>query len=321
MEKHEHIKLRTIFMGTSPLAETALKRLIEEQYNLVGVFTKADKKVGRKQELRPTPVKKLAEANNIPVFEPRRFSEEAVSGLRELKPDLIIVAAYGKILPKDVLDMPGFGCINIHASLLPKFRGPSPIQNALLAGKRETGITIMLMDEHVDTGDILIQEKMPIAPRDTFATLHDKLALLGADLLARTLPLWIGRKIEPVPQDHGKATLCQLIEREDGHIFWEEEAQAIYNRYRALHPWPGIFSFWRTEGSLLRLKLLEVSLHSTDPAVKHQTGEIFELGDKIGVQTLKGVIVIEKLQLEGKKPMSAGDFVNGYPAFIGSILQ
>lgn len=321
MEDKKHIKIRTVFMGTSSLAETALKRLIQEQYNIVGVYTKADKKVGREQELTPTPVKKLALEKNLPVFQPARFDEATIKQLKELKPDLIIVAAYGKILPAAVLNMPGFGCVNIHGSLLPKFRGPSPVQNALLLGEKETGITIMLMDETVDTGDILTQEKITITEDDNYETLYAKLTELGADLLARTLPLWIKRQIEPQPQNDSEATLCQLIERADGRIFWEEEAAEIYNKYRALYPWPGIFTFWKNENSPLRIKLLEISLHKIDPATKHQSGEVFQLGDKLGVQTIKGVIIVEKLQLEGKRPMEATEFANGYPKFIGSILQ
>lgn len=321
MEDNKHIKLRTVFMGTSPLAQVALQKLIEEQYNIVGVFTKADKKIGREQELTATPVKTLALENSIEVFQPIRFDEETVKTLRGLKPDLIVVAAYGKILPKTVLDMPGFGCINIHASLLPKFRGPSPIQNALLAGEKETGVTIMLMDENVDTGDILTQTILPIEEDDTFLELHDKLATLGAQLLSKTLPLWIKRQIESKPQNNSEATLCQLIEREDGRIFWETEAQKIYNRYRALFPWPGIFTFWRNEKTMLRLKLLKIRLDKENSTDKHAIGEVFQADNALAIQTIKGAILIEQLQLEGKKPMASNEFINGYPKFIGTILQ
>lgn len=321
MNDEKHIKIRTIFMGTSALAETALKKLIEEQYNIVGVYTKADKKTGREQELTATPVKKLALEKKLPIFQPARFDEEAIRQIKDLKPDLIVVAAYGKILPKAVLDLPGFGCVNIHGSLLPKFRGPSPVQNALLMGEKETGITIMLMDQGIDTGDILSQEKIAISKDDNYEILYAKLAKIGADLLSQTLPLWIKRQIEPAAQDDSAATLCQLIERADGRIFWEEEAATIYNKYRALYPWPGIFTFWKNDSSLLRLKLLEISLHDIDPTTKHQIGEIFQLGDKLGIQTTKGVIIIKKIQLEGKRPMETAEFSNGYPKFVGSILQ
>lgn len=320
MEKN-HIKIRTVFMGTSPLAETVLEKLIEEKYNIVGVYTKQDKKIGREQELIATPVKKLALKNSLSVFEPKRFDEETVKELSQLKPDLIVVAAYGKILPPSVLSLPGFGCINVHASLLPKFRGPSPIQNALLLGEKETGITIMLMDENVDTGEILTQEKIKVGANDTFEVLHDKLATQGAELLAKTLPLWIGRKIEPITQDNEKATLCQLIERNDGHIIWEDEARNIYNKYRALHHWPGIFTFWRNEEILLRLKLLEISINEKISPTENHPGKVFKSENNVCIATLKGAIVIKEIQLEGKKAAKIEDFVNGYPKFIGTVLQ
>ena len=319
--QNKSIRLRTVFMGTSELAQTVLKALIDEKYNVVGVFTKPDKKAGREQEVAEIPVKKLAAEKSIPVFQPVKFNDEAVGQLEKLKPDLIVVAAYGKILPKRVLEMPGFGCINVHVSLLPKFRGPSPIQNVLLSGEKETGTTIMLMDSGIDTGDILAQEKMPIADSDTADGLSEKLADLSAKLLLKTLPDWVERKLEPQKQDASQATLCQLIERQDGRIFWEEEAENIYNKYRALHPWPGIFCYWKNGDSLLRIKLKSISLQRMDPQTKVPVGQIFQLGDKLGVQTLEGVIILEEIQLEGKKAVSISEFTNGYPAFVGSVLQ
>ena len=308
-------------MGTSVFANEILEKLLAEKYTLVGVYTKPDKKIGREQVVKPGIVKETAQKNSLPIFQPKRFDKETVAELSSLKPDLIIVASYGKILPKEVLEMPGFGCLNVHASLLPELRGPSPIQNALLQGKTETGITIMLMDEGIDTGAILSQEKIAIEPEDSSGTLFPKLANLGANLLAQTLPHWINRQIEPTEQDSQKATLCQLIDREDGHVFWNHGAESIYNRYRALTPWPGIFSFWKADGDLLRVKLLEISLQKKDPLSSHEIGEVFELADKIAVQTMEGAIILETIQLEGKKPASAKDFVNGYKNFVGSILS
>jgi len=321
LQKNKSIQLRTVFMGTSSLAQTVLQALIDEKYNLVGVFTKPDKKAGREQQLAEIPVKKLAEENSIPFFQPAKFNDDAIDELKKLKPDMIVVAAYGRILPKKVLDMPGFGCVNVHVSLLPKYRGPSPIQNTLLNGEKETGTTVMLMDEGIDTGNILSQEKITIADTDTADVLSEKLADLSAHLLVKTLPPWVDRKIEPQIQDHSKATLCQLIERQDGHIFWEEEAETIYNKYRALHPWPGVFTFWRNGATMGRLKLLNVSMQKMNPQTKVPVGQVFQLGDKIGVQTLVGVIILEQIQLEGKKAVSVAEFVNGYPSFVGSILQ
>jgi len=315
------IQLRTVFMGTSPFAKDIFMSLLDAKYNIIGIYTQSDKKVGRKQKEQMSPVKELAMPNKIPVFQPRKFDTEAIAEIKNLKPDLIIVAAYGKILPKEVLDLPGFGCINVHVSLLPKFRGPSPIQNTILAGEKETGVTIMLMDEGIDTGKILLQKKMAIDNDDTTETVLKKMGEFGSEALLETIPKWIERKIEPVAQDESKATLCQLIEREDGHIMWDDEAQNIYNRFRALSPWPGIFSYFNNNESLQRLKLSKISLQKHAPKIEHKTGEVFEAGDKIGVQTLKGVIILEEVQLEGKNNTSIRDFINGYPNIIGSVLK
>ena len=317
----KNIKLRVVFMGTSDLSQTILQALVENEYNVVGVFTKPDTKVGRKQELVSPLVKQLAEQNHIPIFQPLKFNTEAVEELKKLKPDLVIVAAYGKIIPKAALEIPGFGCINVHVSLLPKYRGPSPIQNALLCGEKETGVTIMLMDQGVDTGDILAQEKVTIEQDDTTETLMEKLSIIGANLLLKTIPLWVERKIEAKSQDHSQATLCQLIEREDGKIYWADNAENIYNKYRALTPWPGIYTYWKNNSEIVRLKLISIGLQKTNPLEKHQTGEVFELGSDIGVQTDDGIIILKEIQKEGKKTIAAKEFTNGYPNFISSILQ
>jgi methionyl-tRNA formyltransferase len=315
------IKLKTVFMGTSHLAKNILEALAENKYNIVGCFTQTDKKSGRDKEIKTNPVKEFCLKNNIKVFQPDKFDSEAISSVKSLNPDLIIVAAYGRILPESVLNMPGFGAVNVHPSLLPRFRGSSPIQNALLLGEKETGVTIMLMDKGMDTGDILAQEKIAIDDADTSIVLTEKLTVLAKELLIKTLPLWIERKIDPVKQDNSKAISNQLIEREDGHIFWEDEAENIYNRWRAFQPWPGIFGFWESNGILQRIKFLKIKFQKTDPEAKHNIGEVFELGDQIGVQTIKGVIILEELQLEGKSPAPIKDFANGYKNFVSSILK
>lgn len=314
-------KLRTVFMGTSELSEKMLSSLIENGYNIVGIFTKSDKKVGREHELSTPETKKLAEKHNIPVFQPEKFTDDAIDKLKDLDPDIVIVAAYGKIIPKKVLEIPYFGFINVHVSLLPKYRGPSPIQNALLQGEKETGVTIMLMDEGVDTGDILAQEKIPIEDSDDLSALTDKLSQLGAQVLLETIPLWVNKKIKAQPQNHSVATLCQLIEREDGHIYWTEDAESIYNRWRALTPWPGVFSYWKRDNNSLRLKILSIGLQKINPLEKHIEGEVFEIGDDIGVQTADGVIILKKIQLEGKNPMEIREFIHGYSNLIGSVLK
>lgn len=312
---------RVVFMGTPRFAETILRTLLEANVSVVAVYTQPDRPSGREQEVTQSPVKQLAESKNIPVEQPARLDDTAIDTLSSHKPDIVIVAAYGKILPEKMLGIPRFGCVNVHASLLPRWRGASPIQNALLAGDTETGISIMLMDRGMDTGPLLGQSSIPIAPDDTTETLLPKLMEKGSSLLLSILPEWLEKKIEPTPQQETGATLCQLIERDDGKIIWSDEATSIYNRFRALTPWPGVFTFWKKDGSLLRVKLHRISLQKKSPETKHELGQVFEIGEKVGVQTPEGIILIDEIQLEGKDRLAISDFVRGYPDFIGSILE
>jgi methionyl-tRNA formyltransferase len=315
-------KIRVVFMGTPVFAEIILNALIEKQYNVVAVYTRPDKAVGRAQTIQESPTKKLALQHGIAFEQPDTFNDEVLEKLQTYEPDVIIVAAYGKILPKTVLSIPGFGCVNVHPSLLPKFRGPSPIQNALLSSEQSTGVTIMLMDEGMDSGDILAQEIIPIDPDESFPALLEKLAKASVTLLLKTLPLWIERKITPRKQDTSQVTLCQLIEREDGHVLWTNEALSIYATFRALTPWPGLYSLWKRDNDqLLRLKLTRITYQKHSPQMAHHLGEVFELGEKIGVQASQGVIFLEEVQLEGKTIVSIQEFIKGYPQFIGSVLQ
>lgn len=316
-------KIRVVFMGTPDFAASFLQALIQNEYHVISVFTQPDKPQGRDQETVFSPVKTIAVANKIPVEQPLKITETEIEKLKEMKPDLIIVAAYGRILPKAFLDVPGFGCINVHPSLLPKYRGASPIQNAILNGETETGISIMLMDAGMDTGPILSQKSHPIDPNDTTITLEQKLGIEAVPLLMETIPLFIKRKIDPREQDSNEATLCELIEREDGRIFWNQSAEKIYNRYRAFTPWPGIFTYWKKtpDGMPLRLKLIMISHQKNNPAITRPYGEVFEVGEKIGISTDLGIIFPESVQLEGKDTVSIQDFVRGYPNFIGSVLE
>lgn len=317
---HGAPKIRVVFMGTPEFAAVMLDGLIDGGYNVVGVVTKPDKPAGRDQEPSASRVKEVALEHSLPIEQPERIDDEAISKIVAWKPDLIVVAAYGKILPQSVLDIPGFGCINVHASLLPKWRGASPIQNALLAGETETGITIMLMDKGMDTGDIIAQEKTEISPDETKELLLLRLTGLGRDLLLKTIPLWVRRKIASQPQDGTQATLCQLIERNDGRIVWNDDAESIYNRYRALFPWPGIFAFWKKDDGLLRIKLHKISYQKQSPTTEYQVGQVIEVGEKVGVLTGSGVIFLEEVQLEGKTRMPMEEFVRGNQDFIGSLL-
>jgi methionyl-tRNA formyltransferase len=314
-------KIRVVFMGTPEFAAVILSGLIDSGYNIVGVMTKPDKPAGRDQEAVASRVKEIALEHTLPLEQPERLDNEAIAKITDWKPDLIVVAAYGKILPQSVLDIPGFGCINVHASLLPKWRGASPIQNALLSGEIETGVTVMLMDKGMDTGNIITQEKTAIDPDETKELLLIRLTGLGRDVLLRTIPSWVQREITVVAQDDGQATLCQLIERSDGHIVWTDSAEDIYNRYRALFPWPGIFSFWKKDEGLLRIKLHKVSYQKQSPQAGYPMGKIVEVGEKIGVQTGSGILFLEEVQLEGKTRMDIAEFLRGNQDFIGTMLQ
>jgi len=313
---------KIIFMGTSDFAGVILDALIVKKYNIVSVYTQTEKRIGKKREPQNSSVRMLAEKFNLSVIDPEYFNEKAIGEISAQNPDIIVVAAYGKILPKKVLDIPKFGAINVHPSLLPRFRGPSPIQNALLAGEKETGTTIMLMDEGIDTGNILDQKKIDIEPDATYPIMLSMLAELSAELLLRTIALWMAKKIIPKKQDNFKATACQLIERQDGRIIWTDDAEAIYNRWRAFIPWPGVFTFWEKENSNIRIKLNKIAfLADNAETSKFHIGEVFRWEEIIAVKTTNGSIVLKEVQLEGKNNMKIGDFTNGYPNFIGSLLK
>jgi len=326
-------EIKTLFMGTGNFAGIILQALLEAghpmfvgtsdvHFDIAAIFTKPDKTIHKNSAPGNNEVKEIALKNNITVYQPEKLDADIISQIKIIAPDLILIVAYGKIISKKIIAIPKFGCVNVHPSLLPKFRGPSPIQNALLSGEKETGTTIMLIDEKMDTGAILNQKKYAINSNDTYRELSEKLAVLSSGLLLETLPLWIEGKIKPTPQNNAEASLCQLIEREDGHIIWDEEAENIYNRYRALSPWPGIFTFWKNGENLARLKLQKISLLSDNNREMHRAiGEIFKTEEGIAVQTLKGAIILKEVQLEGKKKTDIKSFINGYPKFIGTILQ
>lgn len=320
MATKKDIKLRVIFMGTGKFAAEILDALFAGGYNLVAIFSQPDKGPENKKN-KPNPITAISQKNKTPLFQPQKLDEKIFQQLKLLKPDIIIVASYGKILPREILGLPGFGCINIHASLLPKFRGPSPIQNTLIAGEKETGISIFKMNDKIDAGEILARETVPVEPDETFQPLYGKLSKIASELLLKTLPLLVAGKIVPVSQDAEKATYCQLIERNDGRIFWDEEARKIYNKFRGLYPWPGIFSFWKKDSSVCRIKFHEIELYSRSIDGDFKIGQVAKIGEKIGIKTSKGFIILKKIQLEGKEVAEIGSFINGYPSFIGSVLS
>ncbi|HDQ23009.1 MAG TPA: methionyl-tRNA formyltransferase [Candidatus Uhrbacteria bacterium] len=311
---------KIIFMGTPEFSVPILGALINN-YNVVAVVTQPDKKIGRKQILTAPPVKKIALANKLKVLQPEKIRDnsEFIQHLKALKPDLIVVAAYGFILPKELLDIPKFGAVNVHASLLPKYRGASPIQAALLNGEKETGVTIMLINEKMDEGHLLAQKAITITNDDNFKTLHDKLSILGAHLLIDTLPKYLSSQIKPQKQDDNRATYCKILTKKDGKIDWRKSALEIERQVRALNPWPGTWTTWQNK----ILKILEVEiLNPQINCAESEIGKTFLTKQQaLAINCKQGSLILKKLQPEGRKPMAAKEFLNGYQEIIGSILK
>lgn len=295
-------KIKIAFFGTHNFAQNILKNLLDKpNFDIKFIITAPDKPVGRKQELQKSPVKILAEKHNLAIFSPEKlknfeFPEEI---------DLAITAQYGLIIPKHLLEKPKFGIINIHTSLLPKYRGASPIQSALLNNEKETGITIMKMDVGLDTGNILKQKEIEINPDDTYLDLDDKLAELANSFLEKTILKYLSGEIKEISQDDSKMTLCKQLDRDDGKIdLLTEKDNEIYNKYRAYHPWPGIWTIWNNK----RVKLLKIKL--SEKKVNPGNFEIIE--ENLFLGTKNNALEILELQIEGKKSMDAHTFINGY---------
>ncbi len=306
---------RVVFMGTPRFGELVLSRLLEA-YEVVGVVTRPDRRVGRGQSTAISPVKRLAQSHNLPILQPTRLrSEASIQLLRDRTPQLIVVAAFGAILPQPILDLPQCGCINVHASLLPRHRGAAPIPAAILAGDQVAGITIMLMEAGLDTGPILSQGSLSIEPEDTTRSLTEKLGVLGSQLLIATLPSWLAGQLKPIPQDDSQATYAGMIRHEDGHIQWSEPAEKIARRCRAYDPWPGTFTFW--QGQLLKLISVEAVPSMAAPA---PVGSVLATEEAIAVVTGQGLLVMNEIQLAGKKRMAAHTFARGQRGFVGSVL-
>jgi methionyl-tRNA formyltransferase len=300
-------------MGTPEFAVPILKQLLAE-HEVLAVLTQPDRKAGRSRRVEPSPVKRVALDHGIAVLQPLTLRRsEAIEPLRALAPEVIVVAAYGLILPRAVLDLPKHGCLNVHASLLPKHRGASPIAAAILAGDTETGVTVMLMDEGMDSGPILAQRSVAIAPDDTTQSLGEKLARLGASLLAEVLPRWLSGEIVPTPQDASRATQARLIRKEDGRIDWSQPAIEIERQVRAYLPWPSAHTSFR--GEMLKVLRARVAPGQGQP------GKVMRLPEGIAVATGDGVLVLDEVQLAGKKPLSSEAFVRGQRDFVGSVLQ
>ena len=306
---------RLVFMGTPDFAVPVLKALIG-QYEIVGVVTQPDRRAKRGRKVEASPVKVVALAHDLPVLQPPSLRQpDAVAELRALAPDVIVVAAYGQILPAEVLAIPPRGCLNVHASLLPRYRGAAPVSAAILAGDEETGVTIMLMDEGMDTGPILSQAACAISPQDTRESLIARLAQLGADLMMDTLPRWLAGAIEPQPQHRSQATYCRIIAKRDGLIDWSQSAIEIWRRSRAYCPWPGTYTYWR--GKLL--KVLKAEALPQWPG-EGEPGQVMALDEGLAVATGEGALLLGEVQLAGKRALSAQDFARGQRDFVGSVL-
>jgi methionyl-tRNA formyltransferase len=299
--------MRVLFIGTGEIGVPVLRWLLEsEAHELVGVVTQPDKPVGREQRIEAPPIKAALVGNEVPVLQPKRIKdEEAVAEIRALAPDVIVVMAYGQILPRAVLEIPRIACVNLHASLLPRHRGAAPIQASIVAGDRETGITVMYMDEGLDTGDVMLQTPIEIAPDETGGSLHDRLAEIAPAALTKALEQLQAGTAPRIPQDSSAATYAPKLEREHGRIDWAEPATLIERQVRAFDPWPGAFTVLRDEtGRDRKLKVFRGSVVdscSADPA-------------NLVIPTKQGVVKLEEVQLEGKRRMSATEFLRGYNA-------
>jgi methionyl-tRNA formyltransferase len=300
--------LNIVFAGTPDISSIVLNGLLKSQHNIIAVYTQPDRPSGRGKKLKPSPTKLIAESNNIPVYQPLSFKKEpdAVKYLEALKPDIMVVIAYGLLLPKQVLDIPKYGCINIHVSLLPMYRGAAPIQRAILNGDKQTGITIMQMDEGLDTGDILSVEKIDISNTDTSADLHDKIAHQSTPLLLKTLAdIQLGTTI-PKKQS-GEPSYAHKITKEEGKIDWNNSAQRIHDQIRAFYPWPGAY----TQIEDQTVKVIESEI--LDDRSNSVAGTVIAVNKKgLQVATANNKIInILKLQFPGKKAMSVSDILNG----------
>jgi len=307
-----------IFMGTPSFSIPFLEALLEEGIAISCVITQPDKPKGRGLKRVPPPVKEFALKQGLKVLQPTRLKDpQVIKSIQDLDPEYIVVVAYGKIIPGEILSIPGKGCINVHPSLLPEYRGPSPIQQAILDGKTRTGITIMFLSEEMDAGDIILQEEIEISPEDTTATLTEKIMKVGPPLLIKALHGLETGELKPVPQQHELATYTRLIKKEDGLINWKDSAQTIYNKVRAYNPWPGAYTFYKGKRWILwHVEKGDDNFPSAAP------GEIIDVSKKgIIVSTGRGNIRILELQEEGKKRMPVEDYLRGHKVERGIKLS
>ncbi|HET6888246.1 MAG TPA: methionyl-tRNA formyltransferase [Candidatus Udaeobacter sp.] len=299
--------MRIVFIGAGEIGVPTLQALLKSEHEVVGVVTQPDKPVGRSQSIEPPPIKNTLSGTNIPVLQPARIKDrQALEEIRALRPDVIVVMAYGQILPRGLLETPEIGCLNLHASLLPRWRGAAPIQAAIAAGDREIGMTVMYMDEGLDTGDILLQRTIDILPADTGGALHDRLAGVAPETLLESLDLLAKGKAPRTPQDNAVATYAPKLKREDGKIDWSDPADAIERKIRAFNPWPG--AFMKFDGRNLKIfSAAIVPVHGTP-------GEILRSENELVVAAGEEALSLCEVQLEGKRGMTAAEFLRGHRA-------
>ena len=308
---------RIIFFGTPSFAIATLRHLLQGPDEVIAVVTQPDREKGRGRKVIPSPVKELSLQHGLTLLQPEKVREEAFQEkIKSLQPELFVVVAYGQILPKSLLQIPEHGAVNVHASLLPKYRGAAPIPWAILKGEKVTGVTTMMMDEGMDTGDILLQTEIPIGEEETSETLHDRLALSGAQLLLETVKEIKAGNVHPISQDHSKATHAPPLKKEDGRIDWSKEGKEINRQVRALNPWPGAFTEWN--GQLLKIYRGEVR----EKRSVGKAGVVAWVGlDFIEVETGGGFFLIKEVQLEGKRRMSVREFLAGHPIPVGTVFR
>lgn len=314
--------MNIVFMGTPDFAVPSLESLIKEGYNVVGVVTQPDRPQGRKKILTPTPVKEAALKYGLPVLQPQRMrSPEAVEELAALSPDLIVTAAYGQILPAAVLEMPKYGCLNVHGSLLPKYRGGAPIQRSIINGEKETGITLMYMAEGLDTGDMIAKSVVPIEDEDTSGTIFEKLSIAGSKLLIEQLPRVLDGTADRIPQNDEESTYARNLSREDERIDWSASSREVFNRVRGLVPFSGGFTLWNEEV----FKIWEIAKPTQAGAgssSEEVPGTVLHLsGDGIEVKTGDGSVLLTRVQPAGKKAMEASEFIRGGLMKKGTVLS
>jgi len=309
--------MKIVFMGTPDFAAGSLNALIAAGHEITTVVTQPDKAKGRSNKLIFSPVKECAIAHNIPVMQPRRIrTPEAIAELQQYEADVYVVAAFGQILTQEILDMPKYGCINIHASLLPAYRGASPIQHVILEGEKETGVTIMQMDAGIDTGDMLYKKRIPIEDTDTYETLHDKLMILGGETIVEALALFEKGELVPEKQDDGASCYAPIIKKEMGRLDFTKSAEALERLVRGLNPWPSAYTFYNGK----QMKVWSASVETVSEGTLAPGTVVEVTKNTIKVVTAQGILCINELQLEGKKRMSTHDFLLGVKVRPGEVL-